>query len=41
VFILAQHYGVAPRRVSSSILISTIGAIVTVSLVIGWVRGLY
>jgi len=41
VFILAQHYGVAPRRVSSSILISTVGAIVTVSLVIGWVRGLY
>jgi predicted permease len=41
VFILAQHYGVAPKRVSSSILISTIGAIVTVSLVIGWVRGLY
>ncbi|NCQ25445.1 MAG: AEC family transporter, partial [Roseovarius sp.] len=34
VFILAQHYGVAPRRVSSSILISTVGAIVTVSLVI-------
>lgn len=41
VFILAQHYGVAPRRVSSSILISTVGAIVSVSLVIGWVRGLY
>ncbi|SEL42483.1 hypothetical protein SAMN05443999_105165 [Roseovarius azorensis] len=41
VFILAQHYGVAPKRVSSSILISTVAAIVTVSLVIGWVRGLY
>lgn len=41
VFILAQHYGVAPRRVSSSILISTVGAIVTVSLVIGWVKVLY
>ncbi|MGM0661752.1 MAG: AEC family transporter, partial [Pseudomonadota bacterium] len=41
VFMLAQHYGVAPRRVSSSILISTMVAIVTVSLVIGWVNQLY
>ena len=37
VYILAQHYGVAPQRVSSSILISTALAVVTVSLVIGWV----
>lgn len=37
VFILAQHYGVAPQRVSASILISTIASIVTVSLVIAWV----
>lgn len=41
VFMLAQHYGVAPKRVSSSILISTGAAIVTVSLVIGWVNQLY
>ena len=41
VFMLAQHYGVAPKRVSSSILISTGAAIITVSLVIGWVNQLY
>ncbi|MEI4233848.1 AEC family transporter [Roseovarius sp. D22-M7] len=41
VFMLAQHYEVAPKRVSSSILISTVAAIVTVSLVIGWVNQLY
>ncbi|MEI4197428.1 AEC family transporter [Roseovarius sp. E0-M6] len=37
VYILAQHYGIAPQRVSASILISTTLAVVTVSLVIGWV----
>ncbi len=37
VYILAQHYGVAPQRVSSSILMSTVLAVLTVSLVIGWV----
>lgn len=37
VYMLAQHYGVAPHRVSSSILISTAFSIVTVSLVIGWI----
>lgn len=41
VYILAQHYGVAPQRVSASILISTAVAVVTVSLVIGWANGLY
>jgi len=41
VYMLAQHYGVAPKRVSASILISTAAAIVTVSLVIGWVNQLY
>lgn len=41
VYILAQHYGVAPQRVSASILISTAIAVVTVSLVIGWANGLY
>ncbi|MFU8864834.1 MAG: AEC family transporter [Rhodobacterales bacterium] len=37
VYMLAQHYGVAPHRVSSSILISTALSIVTVSLVVGWI----
>lgn len=36
VYILAQHYGVAPQRVSAAILISTSVSIVTVSLIIGW-----
>lgn len=40
VYILAQHYGVAPTRVSASILISTAISIVTVSLVIAWVTSL-
>ena len=34
VFILAQHYGVAPQRVSAAILISTAASILTVSGVI-------
>lgn len=40
VYILAQHYGVAPHRVSASILISTAVSIATVSLVIAWVTPL-
>jgi len=39
VFILAQHYGVAPSRVSASILISTALSIVTVSVAIAFVTG--
>ncbi|WP_375257567.1 AEC family transporter [Citreimonas sp.] len=39
VFILAQHYGVAPQRVSASILISTTASILTVSAVIALVSG--
>jgi predicted permease len=39
VFILAQHYGIAPQRVSASILISTAVSIVTVSTIIAWVTG--
>jgi len=39
VFILAQHYGVAPQRVSTSILISTAASVVTVTAVIAWVAG--
>ncbi|RKF13904.1 AEC family transporter [Roseovarius spongiae] len=41
VYILAQHYRVAPHRASASILISTTAAVLTVSLVIGWVSALY
>ena len=40
VYILAQHYGVAPARVSASILISTALSVVTVSVVIAWVTSL-
>ncbi|MEM9968200.1 MAG: AEC family transporter [Pseudomonadota bacterium] len=36
VFILAQHYNVAPTRVSTAILVSTALSIITVSLIIGW-----
>lgn len=39
VFILAQHYGIAPQRVSAAILVSTTLSILTVSLVIAWVTG--
>ncbi|TYB88626.1 AEC family transporter [Oceaniovalibus sp. ACAM 378] len=39
VYIMAQHYGVAPQRVSASILISTALSVVTLSLVIGWIAG--
>ena len=37
VYIIAQHYGVAPTRVSASILLSTMASVVTVSAVIAWV----
>jgi predicted permease len=36
IFMLAQHYGVAPQRVSATILISTAVSILTVSLVLAW-----
>ena len=39
VYILARHYGVAPHRVSASILFSTAISIVTVSVVIAWITG--
>lgn len=39
VFMLAQHYNVAPSRVSAAILFSTAGSILTVPLVIAWVAG--
>lgn len=37
VYMLAQHYSLAPQRVSAAILVSTAISIFTVSLVIGWV----
>jgi predicted permease len=40
VYMIAQHYGVAPQRVSASILISTAVSIVTVSVVISVVTNL-
>jgi predicted permease len=39
IYILAAHYGVAPRRVSASILVSTTVSILTVTAVIAWVTG--
>jgi len=40
VFIIAQHYNVAPTRVSATILISTVISVLTVSTVIAWVTTL-
>ncbi|MBT8475854.1 MAG: AEC family transporter, partial [Alphaproteobacteria bacterium] len=40
VFILAQHYGVAPQRVSAAILISTAVSVVTVTAVVAYVNSL-
>ena len=40
VFILAQHYQVAPQRVSAAILLSTIVSVVTVSAVVAWVQSM-
>ena len=37
VYMLAQHYDIAPQRVSASILISTALSVVTVSTVLSWV----
>ena len=39
VYILAQHYGVAPQRVSTAILISTAASVVTVTAIIALVTG--
>lgn len=39
VYMLAQHYRVAPQRASAAILLSTAISLVTVSLAIGWVIG--
>jgi len=39
VYILAQHYGIAPMRVSSTILVSTAASILTLTYVIALVSG--
>ncbi|TDK46830.1 AEC family transporter [Antarcticimicrobium luteum] len=39
VYMLAQHYGVAPHRVSAAILLSTMASILTVPVVIAWITG--
>lgn len=39
VYILAQHYGVAPQRVSAAILFSTAASILTLPYVIAWISG--
>ena len=36
VYMLAQHYGIAPHRVSAAILLSTAVSILTVPLIIAW-----
>lgn len=38
VYMLAQHFGVAPQRVSAAILVSTALSVVTVTLVLAWLR---
>ena len=40
VYILAQHYGVAPQRVSAAILVSTVLSILSVSGVVAWINRL-
>ncbi|MEO0401049.1 MAG: AEC family transporter [Pseudomonadota bacterium] len=37
IYMLAQHYGVAPQRVSAAILFSTALSIATLTLVLGWI----
>ncbi|ARO13660.1 auxin efflux carrier family protein [Ketogulonicigenium robustum] len=38
-FILAQQYGVAVQRISTTILLTTFFSIITLPIVMGWVRG--
>ena len=40
IFILAQHYRVAPQRVSAAILVSTTASVVTVAATIAWLETL-
>lgn len=40
IFIIAQHYKVAPQRVSAAILVSTTISVVTVAAAIAWIETL-
>ncbi len=40
IYILAQHFGVAPARVSSTILVSTAASVITLSVTVALVQGL-
>lgn len=37
IYILAQHYNVAPQRVSAAILVSTVVSVISVSVIVSWV----
>ena len=37
IYMLAQHYDVAPLRVSATILLSTVISILTLTAVIAWI----
>jgi malonate transporter len=37
IYMLAQHYGVAPQRVSAAILVSTGFSVITLTAVIAWI----
>ncbi|MCY4446448.1 MAG: AEC family transporter, partial [Rhodobacteraceae bacterium] len=39
IYILAQHFGVAPARVSSTILVSTAASVITLSIAIALIQG--
>ncbi|WP_316013012.1 AEC family transporter [Roseobacter sp. HKCCA0434] len=38
IYIIAQHYGVSPQRVSTAILFSTVISVLTLTAVLGWVQ---
>lgn len=40
VYMIAQHYGTAPARVSAAILLSTAASVISLSLMIAWVTSL-
>jgi malonate transporter len=37
IYILAQHYNIAPARASSTILVSTVVSVATLTVVLGWI----
>ena len=40
IFMVAQHYNIAPKRASAAIFLSTVLSILTVSFTIAWVNNL-